>query len=166
MNIYTKPITRVTASEWIYENIPTGSTLLNEEWDDGLPLSLPRQNPQIYMYKSVFMYDSDTPEKWQRIQPTIDAVDYIVITSNRAYGSTMNLPQRYPLTSKYYQALFDSSGNFNKVAEFTSYPCFPPGKYNLFCFNDDHSEEAFTVYDHPKVIIFQKNKKGFDPEAL
>ena len=104
------------------------------------------------------MYDVDTPEKWQRINPVINSVDYIIITSNRAYGSTMKLPKRYPQTTKYYQSLFTSSGDFNKVAEFTSYPCFPPGKYNLFCFNDDSSEEAFTVYDHPKVMIFKRRR--------
>ena len=105
------------------------------------------------------MYDVDTSEKWQRINLVIDSVDYIIITSNRAYGSTMSLPERYPRTIEYYQSLFTSSGEFKKVAEFTSYPCFPPGKYNLFCFNDDSSEESFTVYDHPKVMIFKKNNQ-------
>ena len=40
---------------------------------------------------------------------------------------------------------------FEKVAEFTTYPRLGP-----FVFNDDASDESFTVYDHPKPIVFQK----------
>jgi len=70
----------------------------------------------------------------------------------------MKFPQQYPQTIKYYQSLFNGTWNFTKVAEFTSRPCFPPiGNRQLFCFNDDGSEEAFTVYDHPKVSIFKRN---------
>jgi len=156
MNIYTKPITRVTASEWIYQNIPPGSTILNEEWDDGLPLSLEKNNASLYNWQAVFMYDPDSLEKWQRILPKLNTADYIIISSNRAYGAIMRLPAKYPQTTEYYQSLFDGTGKFTKVAEFTSYPCFPPGKFNLFCFNDDSSEESFTVYDHPKVMIFKR----------
>src|SRR3989344_7773162 len=38
IHIYTKPNTRVTATEWIHRNIPAGSTLSIEHWDDSLPL--------------------------------------------------------------------------------------------------------------------------------
>ena len=102
------------------------------------------------------MYDTDTPEKWLRIDPKIQNSDYIILTSNRAYGSTMKLPKRYPETIKYYQSLFNGTGNYIKVAEFTSRPCFPPSEFSWFCFDDDSSEESFTVYDHPKVMIFKK----------
>ncbi len=157
MSIYSRPITRVTASKWIYENIPAGSTVTYEEWDDGLPLSLPNYPNNPYKIESLFMYDFDTPEKWQKINEKLAKVDYIFLTSNRVYGSTMKLPQKYPQTTKYYQSLFNNAGNFQKAAEFTSRPCFPPfGNKHLFCFNDDSAEEAFTVYDHPKVMIFQK----------
>lgn len=157
LSIYSRPITRVTASEWIYENIPEGSTLLFEEWDDPLPLNLSGKYSGIYPGEPVFMYDPDTPEKWQKINQKLKKVDYIVLTSNRAYGSTLKLPGYFPETINYYQSLFASSGDFIKIAEFTSYPCFPPlGNTPLFCFNDDGAEEAFTVYDHPKVMIFKK----------
>jgi len=157
LSIYSRPITRVTASEWIYKNIPEGSTVSFEEWDDGLPLSLPNYPPVNYNVESFFMYDFDTPEKWRKINEKLAKIDYYFITSNRAYGPTMKLPERYPQTTAFYQSLFNSSGNFKKVAEFTSYPCFPPfGNKYLFCFNDDSADESFTVYDHPKVMIFSK----------
>lgn len=160
MNIYTKKATRVAASEWVYENIPPGATLLFEEWDDPLPLNLPGKYSGVYKGEPVFMYDPDTPEKWQRIDTSLKKVDYLILSSNRAYGSTMKLPQYFPETTKYYQSLFSGPSDFKKIAEFTSYPCFPPGKHNLLCFKDDWAEEAFTVYDHPKVMIFKKEAKS------
>jgi hypothetical protein len=156
ISIYNKPVTRISASNWIYQNISNGSTILSEEWDDGLPLYLSGGNPGQYKYNPVFMYDHDTPEKWLRIQPKINEADYIILSSNRAYGSIMKLPEKYSQTTKYYQSLFYETGNFIKVAEFTSRPCFPPIGRELFCFNDDNAEESFTVYDHPKVMIFKK----------
>ena len=158
LSIYSRPITRVTASKWIYENVPPGSTVSFEEWDDGLPLGLPNYPPPNFKTESFFMYDFDTPEKWKRINEKLVKVDYIFLTSNRAYGSTMKLPEKYPQTTAYYQSLFNGTGNFKKVAEFTSRPCFLPfGNKHWFCFNDDSADESFTVYDHPKVMIFQKS---------
>lgn len=160
MSIYFHPITRVSASKWIYENISTDSTVTFEEWDDGLPLGLPNYPPANFKTESLFMYDFDTPEKWQKINEKLTKVDYIFLTSNRAYGSTMKLPDKYPQTIKYYQDLFNGTGQFLKVAAFTSYPCFPPIGKSWFCFNDDSSEEAFTVYDHPRVLIFKRITSG------
>lgn len=159
MSVYTKPITRVSASKWIYENIPPGSTVTFEEWDDGLPLQIPGYPPTNFKVESLFMYDFDTPEKWQRLNEKLDRVDYYFITSNRAYGPTIKLPQKYPQTTAFYKSLFNQTGNFKKVAEFTSYPCFPPIGQHWFCFVDDSADESFTVYDHPKVMIFKKSNE-------
>jgi len=157
LSIYSRPITRVSASKWIYENVPAGSTVTFEEWDDGLPLGLFNYPPADLKTESLFMYDFDTPEKWQKLNEKLAKVDYVFLSSNRAYGSTMKLPKKYPQTTAFYQSLFNNTSNFKKVTEFTSRPCFPPfGDKHLFCFNDDNAEEAFTVYDHPKVMIFKR----------
>ncbi|MBU2577223.1 glycosyltransferase family 39 protein [Patescibacteria group bacterium] len=156
ISIYTKPITRVTASRWIYRNIPIGSTLANEYWDDSLPLPLPNENHGKYSYESLSLYDPENEQKWEKIESQLENTDYIILSSNRLYGSIPKNPEYYPQTTKYYKNLFDGSLGFKKVAEFSSYPCFPPFGKALFCFNDDSSEEAFTVYDHPKVMIFKK----------
>ena len=96
-------------------------------------------------------YGEDTPEKRQQAVQWLDKVQYINLTSNRLYLSIPRLPLRFPMTTKYYEALFDGSLGFEPVATFTSRP-------QLFGIeiNDDDAEESFTVYDHPKVIIFQK----------
>lgn len=156
ISIYTRPVTRVAASEWIYRYLPAGSTLANEYWDDPLPLYLPKKNPGQYKIEMLSLYDPETPEKWEKINSQLERTDYIVLSSNRLYGSIPRHSEYYPETSLYYQSLFDGSLGFEKIAEFTSYPCFPPIGPQLFCLPDDWAEEAFTVYDHPKVIIFEK----------
>ena len=179
MSIYTNPNTRVSASEWIYQNIPAGSTISYEIWDDPLPLNIPGFSSNIYQGIPFPLYDPDTPEKWQMMQDKLQKTDYVILSSNRLYGSISRVPDLYPRTSQFYQDLFAEKLGFKKIAEFTSRPslpipflhiCLKPPftnygiishtladrcKYGL-SFVDDYADETFTVYDHPKVIIFSK----------
>ena len=159
MTIYTRPVSRVTASRWIFANVPRGSVIGNEHWDDPLPLRVDNLDPFGGMYRGLtssqdgvmHWYDEDTPEKRDQAIQWLDEADYLVLSSNRLYLSIPRLPLRYPLTTKYYQWLFDGTLGFQNVATITSRP-------QLFGIeiDDDNAEEAFTVYDHPKVLIFKK----------
>lgn len=160
MAIYTRPVTRVQASSWIYQNIPAGAKLAAEYWDDPLPLHLPGFSSS-YQIQMLSLFDEESPQKWTKIKSQLAQTDYIILSSNRLYGSIPQNPDRYFQTAQYYRDLFSGQLGFLKVAEFTSYPCFPPIGPKLFCFKDDQAEEAFTVYDHPKVIIFQKQTSSF-----
>ena len=162
MTIYTRPVSRVTASRWMYANIPRGSVIGNEQWDDPLPLRIDGLDPYGGMFRGLsstpdglmHWYDEDTPDKRVQAIKWLDEADYIVLSSNRLYLSIPRLPMRYPLTTKYYQWLFDGTLGFEKVAEFTSRP-----QLLGIQIDDDNAEEAFTVYDHPKVLIFKKTAK-------
>ena len=179
LSIYSRPHSRVTASEWIYNNIPPGSTLANEYWDDPLPLYLSDKNAGNYQGIMLPLYDADTPEKWQKINADLQKVNYIILSSNRLYGSILTVPEKYPQTQKYYESLFDGSLGFQKIAEFSSRPnipipfiniCLTPplARYGIIAkdtqdcpfpgisFVDDYADESFTVYDHPKVLILKK----------
>jgi len=158
MNIYNLPHTRVAATQWLNKNVAVGSTLLVEHWDDSLPLGYPEGITQL----SLPLYDSDfDPSKWTNINKMLEKGDYIILASNRLYTPLQkltdcnNLPSNrcYPLTTSYYQNLFAGKLGYSKVAEFTNYP-------NLFglYIDDQSADESFTVYDHPKVTIFKKNR--------
>lgn len=156
LSIYYKDHSRVAASKWIYQNISIGSTIAIEYWDDSLPLSIGSSYHYSYQSKEIHVADKDSKEKMAIINNQLKNSDYVVLSSNRFY---IPIPQNFdffPLTVAYYQSLFNGSLGFKQVAQFTSFPCFPPIGKPLFCFDDTNSEEAFTVYDHPKVIIFQK----------
>jgi 4-amino-4-deoxy-L-arabinose transferase-like glycosyltransferase len=148
--IYTKPQTRIVASEWIYANVSPGNKILTEHWDDGLPIGLDTQNPSIYTMESLEIYQPDDEAKRAYYADKLSTADYIVINSRRLYGTLLYLPEKYPLTKKYYELLFAEKLGYKKVAEFTSYPSLLG--YEI---NDDYSEETFQVYEHPKVLVFQ-----------
>jgi hypothetical protein len=175
-SIYQRPHTRVAASRWIFENVPTGVTVANEHWDWGLPLRLDGKDPFGGMYSGFEMehYNEDTPEKRAQLFDWLDRADYIFLASNRLYGSIARLPERYPLTTAYYRALLSGELGFELLADFTSRPSIGP-----FQFPDQEipyplveaayvhqrepikvclpsAEEAFSVYDHPRVLIFRK----------
>jgi len=163
--IYSVPHTRVSASRWIYENVPTGSTLASEHWDDVLPIG-GLDGKTAYgatgPYKQVQMtnYEDDTPDKLEQMVQNLSKVDYVVLSSNRLYDSIPRLPLRYPMTIRYYELLFKGELGFEQVAEFTSYP-----RLLGIQLPDQVAEEAFSVYDHPRVLIFQKTAT-FDPEVV
>jgi uncharacterized membrane protein len=150
--IYSRPVSRIAASRWIYENVQPGSTVANEHWDDPLPLRVDgKDGGLIYKGLMLELYNEDTVEKLGTLIQQLESADWIFLSSNRLYGSIPRLPMRYPLTAEYYRLLFEGKLGFRLVKTFTSYP-------NLAWLeiNDDSSDEAFTVYDHPKVLIFQK----------
>ncbi len=163
--IYTRPTTRVAASLWIYQNLPKGTVMVNEHWDDPIPVPLPGYDPGQYRGPQMTpdtlpLYDPDDAKKIDTIVRLLTASDYINITSNRLYKSIPRIPQRYPMTTEYYRRLFAGDLGFKLVKTFTSYPQLGP-----WVINDDRAEEAFTVYDHPKVLIFQK-QPDFSPEKV
>jgi len=154
MSIYSKSHSRVAASQWMYATIPDNSLLAQEEWDDSLPLYLSGMN-KTFKTEQLPIVGQDTPEKWERIHNILERADYYVITSNRGYASMMPLPKIFPKTAAFYTDLFSGRSQFKKIAEFTSYPTLHLGFFSLKI-NDDWADEAFTVYDHPKVMIFKK----------
>jgi len=176
-SIYLRPNTRVAASRWIYANVPEGATVANEHWDWGLPLRVDGHDPfggGIYHGLEMQNYNEDTLEKRTQLFAWINEADYIFLASNRLYASISRLPARYPLTTEYYRALFAGELGFELVADFTSRPAFGPFQFpdqeNPFPLMDaDYvhqrnpikvrlppAEEAFSVYDHPRVLIFRK----------
>jgi len=151
--IYRRPHSRIEASRWIYANIPSGSVLASEHWDDVLPVPIDGKVPYPHIFRKVQLpwYDEDGPEKLAQVVGLLDEADAVILSSNRLYGSIPRLPMRYPMTVRYYQSLFNGTLGFEKAAEFTSYP-------SLFGleFPDRGAEEPFTVYDHPQVQIYRK----------
>ena len=160
VTIYLRPHSRVAASQWIFDNVPAGSRLGNEHWDDPLPLRLPGRDVGLYhsLQSSsdgmMQLYGEDTPEKLEQLLNWLDEADYIILSSNRLYGSIPRLPMRFPMTTRYYQLLFAGELGFEQVQRITSYP----GLLGIQLV-DDGAEEAFTVYDHPQVTIFRKGER-------
>lgn len=156
MSVYSAPNTRISATKWILQNIPDGTTLAVEHWDDRVPMYA-----NNYNFVEMTLYDQpDDNFKWNTLNNKLSQAEYIILASNRLYTPLQKLDdcnkfkRCYPLTKKYYQDLFSGKLGFKKVAEFNSYPTIPFTKIKLA---DDGADESFTVYDHPKILIFKKN---------
>jgi len=166
--IYRKEDTRITASKWIYQNIPGGSNLLLEPLDVvGLPLPTNGYSASRYNQSWFDFYALDDYNNLQKKSETIRSLttqlaksDYIIIGSRRLWANRLRLENRYPLGAKYYRLLFNEELGFTKIKETSSYP-------EIFSIkiNDDSAEETFQVFDHPKVMIF-KNTGKFSSQNL
>jgi len=158
-NIYSQPLTRIQASRWIYQHVPSGNgapvkTITYEIWDDSLPLAVDGQ-AGCYQYNCVGLplYDDDTPQKATMLAQTLAQADAVVISSPRLYPDSIpRLPDRYPMTNRYYQLLFAGKLGFHLAAVFQNSP-------NLFgvYFDDSGADESYFVFDHPTVHIFLPN---------
>ncbi|HLV45207.1 MAG TPA: DUF2298 domain-containing protein, partial [Aggregatilineales bacterium] len=137
-----------------------GATVATEgQWDDPVPLNVPGYNiwGALYQPLELNMAWEDIPEKRERMQFILDHADYLTISSNRFYDSLRRNPARWPMSLAYYEALFSGELGFELAADFTSPPTLGP-----ITFNDLSAEEAWTVYDHPRVMIWRKTA-DYDP---
>ncbi|HJR79750.1 MAG TPA: DUF2298 domain-containing protein [Anaerolineales bacterium] len=161
----------------------SGAPIANEtDYDYGLPFRIDSYDAfgGIYNGLNLQVYWDDNAEKLERFVTTLDQADYIFIPTNHQYGQITRLPERYPLTTLYYRELigcpreeniiwcyrvakpgdFEGRLGFDLVAVFETYPTLGP-----IVINDQAAEEAFTFYDHPKVMIFKKIA-DFDAEQV
>jgi YYY domain-containing protein len=139
-------------------------------WDDAIPVGLDgyggfddentAYGEGMFGSTHLELYDEDFPDKVDRMVEAMTGADYIVITSNRVYGAVAQVPKRYPMTLHYYDLLFGGQLGFEPVADIHSYPTLGPVEVS-----DQAAEEAWSVYDHPKVDIYIKTA-DFDPAKV
>ena len=160
-SIYLKEHTRISATNWILENIPQGSTLAVEHWDDRLPI----YRSELYAFEELQLYNQpDDATKWNVINNQLSRTDYLIIASNRLYAPLQKLNDCgkfrscYPITSNFYNKLLSGKSSFKLIKEFVVEPELKISDKG-FAFSDQTADESFTVYDHPKILIFQNANK-------
>jgi 4-amino-4-deoxy-L-arabinose transferase-like glycosyltransferase len=161
--LYASPHPWVSASEWIYRNVPAGSTLALEHWDRALPLSVEvdgaYRGAASYTTLLLPLYDEpDDAAKWAAIAADLAGSDYIVLATRRLYGSIPRVPDRYPVTTRYYDLLFAGELGFELEGEFTRPPTWlnpriPPLPHAAPALL--RPDESFVVYDHPRALVFR-----------
>ena len=161
-----------------------GTAVANEgAWDDGLPFRVDGYDGFGGIYQPDFnfdMYETDNPAKLARFLRIIDQTEYIFISSNRQWGSLPRLPERFPMNTEYFRLLLGCPPEHSIE---WCYNIARPGRYQGYLgfelikvfhakpnvgpisINTQFAEEAFTVYDHPKVFIFKKGE-DFNPEQV
>jgi YYY domain-containing protein len=113
------------------------------------------------------MVNNDSIENRENMLQLLEDADYIIISSNRFYDSMTRNPSRWPMTTRYYEALFSGELGFDVAAVFNR--AFGVGGLRIpdnylpmfdapAWLNELEAEEAFHVYDHPAVLIFRKSE--------
>jgi hypothetical protein len=90
----------------------------------------------------------------------ISSADYIAFATPRAVDSIPRIPREYPRTTALLQLLWAEKLGFRLEKTFKNRPSLVG-----FEFNDDLADESFSVYDHPKVVVF-KNVEHLLPEEM
>ncbi len=174
--IYSSEHTMNQATRWMMQNVAPGASYSNELWDESLPTRITNESfgsrrwcdPEVLNQNgscvpvSMDLYgDLPNDAKVDYFVNQLKKTDYITIASNRLYATMSKLPWRYPIQIRYYELLFSGKLGFENVATFTDYPKIPLLGWEI---NDSTADESFTVYDHPKVLIFKKTKPLSDEE--
>lgn len=155
------------ASAWIYDNVPPGSKIVAPHWDDKIPVTIPgpgNRVPQIYKADGrdfeLPVYELDNPQNIQLLLRRIAAADYISFATPRTPDSIPRIEKEYPRTTAIIQLLWAEKLGFSLAKAVKNRPSFLG-----ITFNDDLADESFSVYDHPKAVIF-KNEEHLSPEEL
>ena len=180
LSVYREPHTAVRAADWLRQNAPEGSIILKEHWEEGLP------HLDGYQIRELEMYNDDRPQKFREVAESLAQADYLVLFSNRLYGTIPRLPERYPISTEYYRLLFSGELGYELVRFETSYPDLlgvgfvdetfrRPGvrepeplrgvRPASLSLNLGFADESFSVYDHPKVLILE-NVRGYDADGI
>ena len=164
MTIYTRPDTRLQASQWIYQNIPNNSYILSETGnvvDIPLPLLSKDQRSKTKDYTVIsfdFYHLDENPALFNSLLSHLEKADYIFVPSRRIFANYTRFPSKYPMVTKYYQLLVSEALGFEEATRINSFPRLDFGNWNLD-FVDEQSEETWTVFDHPVIRIYKKTNQ-------
>ncbi len=194
-NTYRQPHPWIAASNWIYQNVEEDSLILSEAWDDTLPDNI--NDGQQKLRRDIFEIaevnwltgteQNDNESKLRKNLELVAAADYLVLASNRNFGVIPRLPDRYPLSNRYYPLLFEGELGFEVTYVGTRTPNLfgihlkpdnfswpgltPPDRVEdymegLTGINLGRFDESFTVYDQPFVIVLENTKRLSAEEML
>ena len=106
-NVYTQPHPWISASQWIYANVPAGATLAVEMWDHALPVPLGERDSQAYTLLTLPIFDEESPDKAAQLTQALEHADVIIFASRRGYGALARQPERYTETLAWYQRVLN-----------------------------------------------------------
>ncbi|MEC7837952.1 MAG: DUF2298 domain-containing protein [Chloroflexota bacterium] len=181
--IYLNEHPAYTTSNWLSQKATPEDQIIQDHWEESIP-RIPGLN---LSHERLELYNPDTNEKFDKIFNQLSESEYYVIFSNRLYATIPRMPDRYPATSLFYEKLFNGSFGYEIVN-------YEKQSMNLFGINyaenyfqrinidkpefiSEHeenflinidlgwSDESFSVYDHPNVIVLQ-NKAKFSKNEL
>ena len=180
--IYANEHPAIAASDWINENVPSGTAIVSDNhWDEYLP------DLYSYMVWQYPVYEMpDSLIKMRTLAQRLAQSDYLVFYSNRPYSSVSRAPERYPYSYSYYRQLFMEELGYELERKFVSHPGLlgvtfrdnpferarlpslvgaPVGDSSWLTLDMGYADDNVVGYDHPRVLIF-RNKERLSEEDI
>lgn len=144
LRTYYSPDIRQQASTWLNTNLPSSATVLTE---GGNVIDLPT-NPNFTLKVFDFYTLENSRENYRGLLSRLAESDYIIVPSRRVFMNQSG--PDFPLTTKYYQALFSGKLGYTEIKRFS-----PPLEFLL---DPELAEETWSVFDRPTIRLFQKTE--------
>jgi hypothetical protein len=146
INLYFHPDIRLQASTWIDQNIDAQKMILSEA---GNVVDIPLKTKKHFRIINFSFYDLENSQNNQiQLQEYLSQSDYIFVPSRRVFKNQIG--KEFPLSTQYYRDLFSGNAGFKPLISFKT--------LNYFFLDPENAEETWTVFDNPKIRIYQKNK--------
>lgn len=152
ITVYYEPDSRIMASQFASQHIPTSAHIVSEVYDLGI-LPFNPLFPSITLF-NFYDLDNNSPQSTPSTLSTLlDQTQYIILPSQRILKSRLLHPKDFPNGYAFYNSLFSGKLGYRLIYET---PC------DIFCkiiylgnpvFR---FEETANVFDRPTVFIFQK----------
>lgn len=173
MNVFIKPDSRLSASEYLLRRVPEGSRILVEPSHNIPPIGSYLTEPNFDVdyvlwgkeqerddyYRLIaldtyrFLYDPrpSPEEKREYIQQRLALADYIVMDDTFLQFYEHLPAHEHGVVKQYYEDLLAGRLGFQLMRTFKVYPRL--GRIDI---NDDAAELSFRLFDHPRVFIFAR----------
>lgn len=151
--IYTVPDVRLTASNWLNQNLPKNAFVFSEGGNvSDIPVI-----PYPFSLENFDFYTLDhRSENLQNLIQYLAKSDYLLIPSRRIFANYQK--DQFPNTKRYYQLLYSGKLGFTPIKKITSFPNLKIGPFTIFSLDDEMAEESWSVFDHPVIRVYKRTK--------
>ena len=181
MNVYSGQHPLNDVSSWLRDNATPGSKVVQEHWEEGIPGVI-----GLNMHDRAELYNDESTRKFDDLTGLLEDSNYFVLLSNRLYATIPRLPERYPVTSTFYEKMFSGELGYEMVyssgrhvgglgvdyyedpfarLDFGPPKGFSPPSGGLLTAGFGWADESFSVYEHPQTFVFQ-NVAGYSAQRL
>jgi len=162
LTIYLKTDIRISATEWMFKNIPEGSLVLSETGNVvDLPVwskdSIRPEGNRFEIVNFDFYSLEGNGAKVVELEDLVNRADYVLVPSRRIFTNYARLADDFPETAAFHQKLFSGELGFSPLISFE-----PLGSFGQILLGSDLlAEETWTVFDHPTIRLFVRQREKY-----
>ena len=159
--IYRTEDSRIQAARWIAEQLPGGARIGVERGGFSMAGMIAderfeKEPMDVTALFGTAKYMSCRPGS-EYLRERMQGLDYIAVIDANRYRQFIAVADRYPALGGFYHRLWAGELGYKLVRRFKAYPSFAG-----VTFRDDGAEPSFLGFDHPAVVVFERE----EPESV